>query len=926
MSHDAPRPDPETFLAAAAIEADGAPTGSQKGRGRLKIFLGAAPGVGKTYAMLEEANAVRRAGGDVLVALAETHGRAETAALLAHLDQIPRRIVTYRGRQISEMDLDALLARRPRLALIDELAHSNLPAERHPKRWQDVQEVLDAGIDVYTTLNIQHIESLNDVVARITGVRVQETVPDAILQRASEIRLIDLPAEDLIKRMQDGKVYLPAEAGRALLHFFSKPNLSALRELALRTAASHVDAEMLALTLGGGRPSARDRLMVCLEDPATAKALVRAGRRMTDRARIPWIVATVITPDIERQGPDAAGAMTDALALAERLGAEIQILRADQAEVVEALLATARRQNVSRLILGRASRAGWKARLRARLFTPLSECLLEAAADLEVTILAPPSTPQPAQTPPRRALTRWPRIGAEALAVTALSTLIATPLDRVLPVASLAVIYLVGVLSIGMRRGTAGAVLASVMGFLAYNYFFTSPYYSLRVASHESIVALLVFTVSALFTGSLAGRLKRQVEFMRVAQARTETLYDFARKIAAASTTDDVLWAAAAHIAHSLECESLILMPDEGGDLCQVQGFPAIQEDLPPQIFAAALWAYQKNTPAGAGTDTLPALDWMFLPLATQGAPIGAIGVRFFDPTRGRDPETRRVLSAVEDQVAVAVERMTIESDLERARLASQSETLRAALLNSVSHDLRTPLVTVIGSLSALDAQTLPPEMSAKLIRGALSEAERLDRYVANLLSMTRLGHGALIARRSPTDVAELIGRAQSDLAAPLGPFHLSISLPKDLPPVMVDPVLLGQALINLIENATKYAPEGSTIRLSAWPEDAGVVVMIEDEGPGIAPDQRLRVFELFHRAVQTESHMGGHISGQISSKSARKGDDQPAGTGIGLAIVKGMVEANEGKVEAIAPPSGAGAAIRLWLPWPQDQEKLDAR
>ncbi|AGT11023.1 sensor histidine kinase [Paracoccus aminophilus] len=894
MNHDAPRPDPETFLAAADIEA-GEPAGTERGRGRLKIFLGASPGVGKTYAMLEEASAVHRAGGDVIVALAETHGRAETAALLSQLDQIPRRLVTYRGRQISEMDLDGLLARQPRLALIDELAHSNVPGDRHPKRWQDVEEVLDAGIDVYTTLNIQHIESLNDVVARITGVRVQETVPDAILQRASEIRLIDLSAEDLIKRMREGKVYMPAEAGRALLNFFSKPNLTALRELALRTAASRVDAEMLALTRGSGRPSAQDRLMVCLEDPATAKALVRAGRRMTDRARIPWIAATVITPDIERQGPGAAGAMTDALALAERLGAEIQILRADHADVVDELLASARRRKVSRLILGRVPRTGWRARVHARFFTPLSERILEQAADLEVTILSPSGEPSPPKVKPRRSAAGWPRLSAEALAVTAVSTLIATPFDRILPVASLAVIYLVGVLSIGMRRGTAGAVLASVMSFLAYNYFFTSPYYSLRVASHESIVALLVFTVSALFTGSLAGRLKRQVEFMRVTQARTETLYDFARKIASASTTDDVLWAAAAHIAHSLECESLILMPDEGGDLRQVQGFPAIQEDLAPPIFAAALWAYQKNTPAGSGTDTLPALDWMFLPLATQGAPIGAIGVRFFDATRGRDPETRRMLSAVEDQVAVAVERIKIESDLERARLASQTEILRAALLNSVSHDLRTPLVTVIGSLSALDQGDLPPETTAALVRGALSEAERLDRYVANLLSMTRLGHGALVARRAPTDVAELIGRAQSDLAAPLAPFRVAITLPKDLPPIMVDPVLIGQSLINLMENATKYAPEGSTIRLTAQPEDKGVALMIEDEGPGIPQEQRTRVFELFHRAIQ--------------------GDGQPAGTGIGLAIVKGMIEANDGKVEAIEPPSGKGAAIRLWLP-----------
>ena len=897
MDQDAPRPNPEMFLDEANAE-------SEKGaRGRLKIFLGASPGVGKTYAMLEEAGAVHRAGTDVVVALAETHGRAETAALLTHLEQIPRRIVTYRGRQMAEMDLDGLLGRRPQLALIDELAHTNVPGARHPKRWQDVEEVLAAGIDVYTTLNVQHIESLNDVVARITGVRVQETVPDVILQRADEIRMIDLPAEDLIKRMREGKVYMPAEAGRALLNFFSKPNLTALRELALRTAASRVDAEMLALTKGTGRPSSQDRLMVCLDDPAVAKALVRAGRLMTDRARIPWLVATVVTPEIEQRGVEASAAMMDALTLAERLGAEVQILRADKSDVVTELLTTARKHKASRLILGRQSYSNWYTQLLARFIPPLSERVLEQATDFEVTVLSP-KVEQPQQAKRLwRIPSGWPTHLVEAVAVTGIATLAAIPFNLFLPVTSLAVIYLVGVLSIGMRRGTSSAVLASILSFMAYNYFFTSPFYSLRVSHHESIVALLVFTISALFTGSLAGRLKRQIEFMRVTQARTETLYDFARKIASASTTDDVLWAAAAHIAYSLECSSLILMPDEAGDLKQVQGFPAIEEELDPQTLAAALWAYQKNMPAGNSTDTLPSSDWMFLPLATQGAPIGAFGVRFTDPSRAQDPETRRLLSAVEDQVAVAVERIKIESDLERARLTSETEMLRAALLNSVSHDLRTPLVTVIGSLSAVQQGDLPPELDRQLIRGALSEAQRLDRYVGNLLSMTRLGYGALVARRVPTDLAELIGRAQSDLAVPLAPFKIATDLPEGLASVMVDPVLITQSLSNLMENATKYAPEGSTIRISTAITGDQVALTIEDEGPGIPNEQRARVFELFHRAIQ--------------------GDEQPAGTGIGLAIVKGMVEANEGTVEAIEPPSGRGAAIRMLLPVAVDPEGL---
>lgn len=896
MTYD-PRPAPEMFLAEAHAEA-GTPYAPATGRGRLKIFLGAAPGVGKTYAMLEEARRHADAGTDVVVALAETHGRQETAALLAGLEDLPRRTITYRDRRLTEMDLDALLARQPRLALIDELAHTNTPGSRHPKRWQDVEEVLAAGIDVHTTLNIQHIESLNDVVTRITGVRVQETVPDAVLQMADEIKLIDLPPEELTQRLREGKVYMPAAAGRALGNFFSRPNLTALRELALRTAASRVDADMLALRRNDGvRSSAQDRLMVCLDDPATAKGLVRAGRRMTDRARIPWVAATVITPAIEARGPAAAGAMTDALQLAERLGADTRTLRAER-DKPATFLEAARQLGVTRLVLGRAAKPGWRGWLAALLRPPLAQRLLARADGFEVTLLDP--TPERATlTPQRRGTmpvpqTHWRKLGEPALAA-ALGTLIAWPFWHVLPVASLAVIYLVGVLAVGMRQGTGGAVAASILSFLAYNFFFTQPYFSLEVRAEESIIALLVFVISALFTGSLAGRLKRQVESMRVTQARTETLYDFARKIASAGTTDDVLWAGVAHIAHTVGCDALILMPDDSGTLQQVQGFPSIEEDLDPTSQAAALWSFQKNTPAGAGTDTLPLAPWLFLPLATQGQPMGVIGVRFADPARRLDPETRRLLAAVEDQVAVAVERIKLEDALDRARLGSEIEKLRAALLNSVSHDLRTPLVTVIGALSAVRDGGLGPEQDRALIAEALDEARRLDRFVGNLLGMTRLGHGALIPRAAAITIDELISRARSDLARPLLPFTVETRIAPGTPPVWVDPILIGQALGNLLENATKYAPEGSTIRLIAAPAAQGASLIVTDDGPGIPLAERERVFDLFHRVAQ--------------------GDGHPAGTGMGLAIVKGMVEANGGSVAAIDPPGGRGGAIRLTLP-----------
>ncbi len=885
MPSEKARPSPESFLAEAIAE--GAPA-----RGKLKIFLGAAPGVGKTYAMLEEARTRSDAGIDVLVGIAETHGRTETASILAHLEQVPRRIIPYRGRHLSEMDLDAILARKPQLVLIDELAHSNVPSARHPKRWQDVEEVLAAGIDVYSTLNIQHIESLNDVVARITGVRVQETVPDAVLQDAEDIKVIDLSAEDLIQRMREGKVYMPAQAGRALMNFFTKPNLTALRELALRTAASRIDADMLEMARGAGkRATAQDRLMVCLDDPASAKTLVRMGRRMTDRARIPWVVANVITPDKDRSGSLESDSILEALELAERLGADTLTLRAESSPAAE-FLAAADRTGVTRLIVARHRKRTFPGRLMSRIKPSISEILIEKAEGFELTVVSPsPESKQPA--PARHwALKGWPRLMAEGTAAAAASTLIAWPFHSLVPVASLAVVYLVGVLYVGVRGGTVGAMLASAISFMAYNYFFTSPFYSFGVSQYESIVALLVFIVSALFTGSLAGRLKRQVESMRVSQARTQTLYDFARRIASASTTDQVLAAAAEHIAQSVDCQSLILMPDATGALQQVRAFPEISGALDPQTFAAAVWTYGRNEPAGAGTGTLPASPWLFLPLAMQSRPIGVIGARFEDPSRRLDLETRRLLEAVEDQVAVAVSRIMVEGDLERARLATETEKLRAALLNSVSHDLRTPLVTVIGALTAVADGTLPAAQNAALNASALDEARRLDRFVGNLLNMTRLGHGKLLARREVTRLADVVGRVRTDLARPLARFRLDVNLPTDLPTVFVDPVLIGQALTNLIENATKYAPEGTAIHISGETEGNSVHLVVEDEGRGIALPERRRVFEMFHRAVT--------------------GDGAPAGTGLGLAIAKGMVEANDGTIAVVDPRFASGAAIRM--------------
>ncbi len=896
-SSDPSRPDPDALLDEAR----------KAGRGRLKVFLGAFPGVGKTYAMLEEAIAKKRAGMDVVVGLVETHGREETAILLKDLEVLPRRPVAYRGQALTELDLDALLARRPALALIDEFAHTNAPGSRHLKRWQDVMEVVDAGIDVVTTLNIQHIESLNDVVARITGIRVQETIPDEIFRRADAIELIDLTPETLIERMQAGKVYVPQQVGRALENFFTKGNLTALRELALRAAASRVDDEMMAWmrshAVRGPWPT-QERLLVCINESNVAKALIRAAKRMADRTRIPWIAVTVVTPKHEALGIDRISATREALTLAESLGGETATLRVES-DAANEILAYARRRNVTHIVIGRARRRPLFDWFRESV----ADKLLRTARDFEITIVA--AHPRVER---RRALARaarplsWRAYGAAMLSAV-LSTLVAWPVffwsEGI--VGALSVIYLVGILIVGARYGLRPSLLAGVISFLLYNFLFTEPHYTLYVSSSAELAALLVFLLGAIFTGSLAGRLKAQVETMRAAQRRTEQLYDFGRKISAATKADDVLWAAAAHLAATLDGRSLILMPDATGRLAQVQGYPSIEEDIDARAEAAARWAFEKNEPAGTGTATLPAADWLFVPMTTAKATLGVVGVQFRDARRSTDPEILQLLSAVEDQIAIAVERLSLASELEKSRVKAEGERLRTALLASVSHDLRTPLVTIIGGLTAIseDGPRLSPVNLQALGQEALGEARRLDRYVQNLLDMTRLGYGALAPHFAIVDLREIVGRARADLARSLSRHRIAVDIPKDLPRLNVDPVLIGQALVNVLENACKYAPIDSTIRIEARSAGDFVALAIRDEGPGIPAADREKIFDLFYRVA--------------------RGDNQPAGTGLGLAIVKGLVEAHGGAVRALANEGGAGTKIEIDLPIAETRPEIES-
>jgi two-component system, OmpR family, sensor histidine kinase KdpD len=880
------RPAPEALLGEAKKE----------GRGRLKIFLGAYPGVGKTYAMLQAAQERRREGVDVVVGVVETHGRAETEALLRGLEVLPRRRLMYRGRVFAEMDLDALLWRKPQLAIVDELAHSNVEGSRHVKRHQDVKELLAAGIDVFTTLNIQHLESLNDVVERISGVRVRETLPDKVLEFADEIELIDLPPDDLIQRLREGKVYVRDQIGRAMQHFFGKGNLTALRELAMRVAAERVDAEMInymrAHAIAGPWPT-QDRLLVCVNESPVAKKLVRTAKRMAERARMPWLAANVHTPRNDSLSDEAKDRIAEALRLAESLGGEAFTLHAES-DVAKELLAFARSRNVTRILLGRPRRRRWFGWLRERV----ARRLLSESGQLEITIVAPedePATDHLIQASPPDLRPDLRAFGWATLAV-ALAIAVSHVADRFLPLANLSLIFLMAVLLVAIRFGLWPSVYASLLSFVAYNFFFTEPHHTITVARKEDVLTMVFFLVVAVIVGNLAARLKAQVEAMRQITRRTANLYDFSRRIAGAAALNDVLWAAVHHVASTLQCHSLVLLWREGERLEIAAGYPP-EDQMSPTAWGAAHWAWAHNQAAGWSSGTLPASEWLFLPLKTGRGPLGLLGVSFENPERELTPEQRQLLEALVDQVAVAIERTNLVTDIEEARLLTETERLRSALLSSVSHDLRTPLVSIIGSATGLAScdGVLSNADRAQLVQTILEESERLNRFVQNLLDMTRLGYGVLQPNREWVDLREIVGRALKQMARPLGSLEVAVQVPEDVPILHLDPILIEEALVNILDNAAKYSPPGGRIEVQAALDGERVRVTVSDEGPGIPPEAREAVFDVFYRV--------------------RAGDKQAAGTGLGLSICRGLVEAHGGQIEALPGPRGRGTTIAFWLP-----------
>ncbi|WP_336489474.1 sensor histidine kinase KdpD [Methylobacterium nigriterrae] len=896
---DLSRPSPDALLQAARRE--------ERTRGRLKVFLGAAPGVGKTYEMLTVGRARLRAGTDVVVGVVETHGRAETQALLDGFEVIPRRSAPYHGTVLEEMDLDALLARRPALALVDELAHTNAPGSRHPKRYQDVEELLDAGIDVLTTLNIQHVESLNDVVASITRIRVRETVPDGILDRADDIEVVDLNPDDLIERLKAGKVYVPTNAERALKHYFSRGNLTALRELALRRTADRVDDELLSHMRANaiaGPWAAGERVLVCVSEDPRSAGLVRYAKRLADRLHAPWTALSIEGARAASLNEAERDRIAEALRLADRLGGDAVTLPGGR-RVADDILAYAHSANVNHIVVGKATRS-WAFEL---VNGSVVHDLVRRSGNISVHVV--PGEAAPAETPSRRTVaTVAPPAAFDArsyvlaLLVTGVGLGAAILAQPYTGVENADLMLLTAVVAVAVRWGLGPSLAAVVAASLSYNFFFLPPVYTFTIADPTNVAAFLLFTLVAALVSNLAARARLTAVVAQGRARSTERLFGFSRKLAGCGTLDDVLWATSAQVAAMLKVRVVLLLPD-GPAVTVRAGYPP-EDMLDEADLAAAQWAIDNDRPAGRGADTLPGAKRLFLPMRTGRGTIGVIGLDADGTGPILTPEGRRLLDALADMGALAIERVRLVEDLDRAERAAETDRLARALLTSISHDLRTPLASVLGAASTLrdlDA-ALPAEAKADLLATIIEESERLNRFIANLLDMTRLEAGAVTPNLSAQDVAESVDTALRRVETVLAGHRTAVEVQPDLPTLRLDPVLFEQVLVNLLDNAAKYAPEGSTVTVRAGQDEGRVRIEVLDEGYGLPEADVERVFDKFYRV--------------------RKSDRVRAGTGLGLAISRGFVEAMGGTVTAANRRDRSGAVFTVTLPVPAQTAPKD--
>lgn len=881
-SQDRPRPDPKVLLELAAREH----------RGKLTVFLGAAPGVGKTYAMLARAQRLGADGVDIIIGLVETHGRSETARLLAGLEVLPRHPASNAGPAYEEFDLDGALGRKPAIIIVDELAHTNAQGSRHPKRHQDIAELIAAGIDVWTALNIQHLESLSDLVSQIAGVPVRETVPDTVLKQADEIILVDLPPTELIERLNEGKIYLPDNAERAVTGFFKPATLTALRELALRRAADRVDDQMvdfLRQSALEGPWATGERLLVCVGPDNLSEKVVRTASRLASGLNARWIVLSLARPGAAIDTA-AAARLDDILRLSERLGAEVRRATAD--DFVAEIFRIARRENITQIVLGRPRADLWSTRLRRSL----PAAVLRYSGDIGVHFVPGDKHRAPRIVSRRkRSLPDGLLDIAIPLVSVAVITGVGAALAAIVALQNLAMLFLAAVVISAVTRGRLSAVVAAALSFVSYNFFFIEPLYTFTIARPYEVLSLAIFVGVAFVTGTLAAGLREHENAARLQAQRAQALFDFSRKLSAAQGMDNVLTATASQIQSSLGLPTVVLA-EEGGELALQAAWPP-EAELDTTAMTAARWAQDKREPAGFLTGTLPQVDYLFHPIVSGQRAVGVVGVLMKPRTEPLSAEETRTFSSMLEQAAIAVDRARLVRENAVAALAREGEKLQAALLSSLSHDLRTPLASITGAVTSLRqlGDRMTPATRNDLLASIEEEAGRLTRFVANLFDMTRIEAGGVKARRDALVLSEVINRALARTRAVHPDLDIDISLAPDLRKAQGDGTLLEQALFNLLDNARKYGGVEHPVSVFARNEADGVMVSVTDEGKGIPPEDLDRIFEKFYRRA--------------------KGDGRAAGTGLGLSIARGFIEAMGGSIKAESPAvrrRGTRFVIRL--------------
>ena len=875
MRPEESRPDPDALLRIAA----------QEGRGKLKVFLGAAPGVGKTYEMLTEGAARKRSGTDVVIGVVETHGRLETEAMTRGLEIVPRSEIDVQGRTLTEMNLDAILERRPALALIDELAHTNVPGSRHPKRYQDVEELIAAGINVYSTVNIQHLESLNDVVASFTRVRVRETVPDRVLE-AAEIEVVDIPPDELIERLKDGKVYIPDEATRALGHFFSKSNLSALRELALRRAAQAVDAQMLDYVRShalAGTWAGSERVVVAVSELNGAEALVRTAKRIADALHAPWTGVHIETARSRQFGDAEQRCLAATLNLVTQLGGMVATVPATS--VVEGLKAYAADARATQLVVGKSSRSRW---FEFRHGSVVDQ-LIRGMPGIAVHVLPlEKATARRARFKPDFSQLRQGRAYTATSIMVAAVTAIGSQLFHVLALGNVALLYLLPVMIASTRFGLWPGIFAGLLSSLAYNYFFLPPVGSLSINNPENVVTLFVLLGVGIATSHLASRARVQADLAGMSARQNAAIAGFARLLTSSVNTDELAQAICAEISRLFSVRSVMLLPSSAGPILTAANPP--EDTLATIEMAAAQWAMDKGLPAGRGSDTLTASDWLFHPLKSSDRTLAVVGIARDDGAGPIRSDQLPLLMSLIDQASLVLERLQLESEMRDLSQLKDRDRLRAALLSSVSHDLRTPLTSIIGGLAEMRRRA-----PSSLLDGVEMEAQRLQRFVANLLDMARVEAGALKLNLEATDLTDAIAGAVHDTRRSLEGHRIQLDVAADLPLVRIDAQLFHHCLLNLLDNAGRYADPETPITISARRTLGRLTLSIMDEGSGIPIGREQEIFETFKR-----------IEGSDRSKT---------GTGLGLAIVKGFAEAMGLTVDAGNRDDRLGASFNIHFP-----------